>query len=109
MRLVNKSNFIMFEKRLELLHKLKEESFYVRMHAYEYIVGTGDKIIVIVLLEPNRNVVEVLRLERANNNDVKRIVATIKNLDPNVKVNVRFFGARLNSPNLNIYSNVKVK
>jgi len=98
MKLADKSIFAMFEKRLELLYKLKDNGFYVRMHAYEYIVGTGDRIVTIILLEPNRNVVEVLRLERASDRDIERVITTIKSLDPNVRVNIKFFGSEIELP-----------
>lgn len=91
MRPVDKSIFIMFEKRLKLLYKLKDSEFYVRMHAYEYLVGTKNRMIAIILLEPNKNIVEILQLERANDSDIKEIIAIIKSLDPSVKVNVKSF------------------
>jgi len=87
--MVRKSKFIMFSNRLKLLYKLKEKNFYVRMHAYEYIVGTGDKMVAIILLEPNKNSVDILKLKRSKGWEIKEIISTIKSLDPCVKIKTK--------------------
>jgi len=87
--MINKSRFVTLENRLKLLYRLKEDNFYVRMHAYEYIVGTGDRIVAIIFLEPSRNLAEVLQLERASKCDIERVVTAIKDLDPTIRVIVK--------------------
>ncbi len=72
-----------YAKRLELLWKLREYGFYVRMHAYEYLVGDGDRFHALILLEPGlkRALVKTLGEEEI----VKVIEKIIAGIDPNIR------------------------
>ncbi len=86
-----KSEFLKFEKRLELLYVLKNNGFYVRMHAYEYIVGYGDRLGCIIILEPSKNLVEIIKLpySRLNEKQIEHLIRLIKSIDKNVVVKLR--------------------
>lgn len=43
------------KSRLTLLHELKKRGFYVRWHAYEFLLGYEGKLIGALLLEPSRS------------------------------------------------------
>ncbi len=48
--------------RLKLLFSLRERGYYVRMHAYEYIIGNGEELIAILIVDPIKEKIEVLRI-----------------------------------------------
>ncbi|RLE70780.1 MAG: hypothetical protein DRJ43_01275 [Thermoprotei archaeon] len=69
--------------RLELLMKLRERGFYVRMHAFEYLIGDGNKFIAILLVDP-RGRIEMLELS----SEAVGVVQLIKTLLPEVEVRI---------------------
>lgn len=71
------------EGRLSLLQELKRRGFYVRMHAYEYLVGDEREFLYIILLEPHEGKATIIRLRRRAMN---RIVEAIKNVDPGIRI-----------------------
>lgn len=42
-------------KRLELVRELRRSNFYVRWHAYEFLLGYGGRLVGVLLLEPSRS------------------------------------------------------
>ena len=83
-----KSPFSLYAKRLELLWRLKKHGFYVRMHAYEYLIGDGDKFQALILLEPElkRAILKILNNSAGN---VKNIIEEILlDIDPRIRVEV---------------------
>ncbi|OYT25438.1 MAG: hypothetical protein B6U95_09335 [Thermofilum sp. ex4484_82] len=79
-----KSPFSRYGIRLELLHKLKEKGFYVRMHAYEYIIGDYKRFHAIVFLEPEKNYAFIKVL--GEKEVIKEIEELIVKLDPNIHI-----------------------
>ncbi len=71
------------EGRLSLLQELRRRGFYVRMHAYEYLVGDEREFLCIILLEPHQGEATVVRLRRRA---VNRIVEAIKSVDPGIHI-----------------------
>jgi len=71
--------------RWKLAKALREKGFYVRMHAYEYLVGDGRKLLAIVLLEPRLNKAYLYALDE----NIERIADTIKSIEPSVKIMIR--------------------
>jgi len=70
--------------RLRLLYLLKDSGFYVRMHAYEYVIGDGKRFIAIVLLEPSRRSATVIRLGE----NVEQVINVLRKVDPELSVKV---------------------
>ena len=66
-----------------LLRMLREEGYYVRMHAYEYLLADDEGFFAIILLEPSAGRV-VLALLRESN--VERVVGVLKKLDPKLNL-----------------------
>ncbi|HDH07391.1 MAG TPA: hypothetical protein ENF87_03375 [Thermoproteales archaeon] len=50
------------EKRLGLMYCLKEKDFYVRMHAYEYILGYNGRLCTLLFIDSLKYEVTVLIL-----------------------------------------------
>lgn len=76
-----------WENRIYLASKIRELGLYVRLHAYEYIIGDYSKFIAIIMLEPfmRKAVIRVIHHEEELLNS---IVSLILNMDPSVKVEV---------------------
>ena len=79
------SPLIMPGERLRLLRELRERGFYVRMHAYEYLVGDDRGFLSIIFLEPLERRATILRLRR-NAEAVDRIVRAITGVDPGIRI-----------------------
>ncbi|MDK2463875.1 MAG: hypothetical protein QI223_03750 [Candidatus Korarchaeota archaeon] len=77
------SPLIMPGERLRLLRELRERGFYVRMHAYEYLVGDNRGFLSIILLEPREGEATILRLRRMA---VNQIVEAITSVDPGIRI-----------------------
>ena len=75
--------------RLALLEALRGRGFYVRMHAYEYLIGDGAKLVALLLLEPWVSKGELIRLRGASEAVVKEIVSSVKEVDPGLRLVVR--------------------
>ena len=78
--------FKLYGIRLKLLYRLKREGFYVRMHAYEYLVGDNKGFLALIFLEPwaNRCLILPLRCDKK----MTMILKLIKKLDPAIKVEI---------------------
>ena len=83
------SKFALQENRLRLLRQLKKHGYFVRMHAYEYIVGDGEKFIAIILLEPYFNRAAILWLSRQNTRDKNKVLEIRRKIDENIKIETR--------------------
>jgi len=79
-----------YRNRLALMMRLKEKGFYVRMHAYEYIVARGGSFRAIILLEPWRGKVYIVKL----GSGVKEIVDIVREFDPSLDVEIVEPGSR---------------
>ncbi len=79
-----------YRNRLALMMRLKEKGFYVRMHAYEYIVARGGSFRAIILLEPWRGKVYIVKL----GSGVKEIVNIVREFDPSLDVEIVEPGSR---------------
>ncbi len=77
------SPLIMPGERLRLLRELRERGFYVRMHAYEYLVGDDRGFLSIILLEPHKGEATILRLRRKA---VNQIVEAVTSVDPGIRI-----------------------
>lgn len=45
-------SLVLRERRLKLMELLRKEGFYVRLHAYEYLLGYNHQLKGLLLLEP---------------------------------------------------------
>ncbi|MCD6403096.1 MAG: hypothetical protein J7K98_02080 [Candidatus Aenigmarchaeota archaeon] len=72
--------FESYEKRYAFLQLLKEKGFYVRMHAYEYLLGKDGKIVGVLLLEPANNRVEIFFSPILSSTERKRVEKEIRNV-----------------------------
>lgn len=73
-----------YDKRLELLEKLKRRGAYVRMHAYEYLIGNGSSFYAILLLEPwnGRAILKVLK----RGGLLEEIERAVLEIDPELRI-----------------------
>jgi hypothetical protein len=55
--------------RVRLAWMLRERGVYVRLHAYEYLLGFGGRILGVLLLEPSRGVASLYLSERSEASD----------------------------------------
>ena len=78
------SPYMSYEKRLELLEKLRERGAYVRMHAYEYLIGDGRSFYAILLLEPwnARALIKVLK----RGGLIEEIERAVLKIDPGLRI-----------------------
>ncbi len=83
-----KSPLSLYEKRLELLWELKKRGFYVRMHAYEYLIGDGDKFKALIFLEPELERAILKILDDSVVETRKAIEEVLFNIDPGIRVEV---------------------
>ncbi len=81
------------EKREELATKLREMGYYVRLHAYEYLVMWNGKILCTIYIFPLENTCIVNYNKEISGEKPKKkvyeIVNVIKTLDPNIKIMVK--------------------
>jgi len=77
-----------FDERIELLSYLKEKGFYVRMHAYEYLVGYGGKLLGIIFLDTINCRVEVFAVPGVEERMLRRLVEMLSSKYPDVGVEV---------------------
>lgn len=85
-----KSALASAEKRRELLYALLRGGFQARMHSYEYFIGRGE-FVSIVVLNPEWNLARI-RLIRWNLEKsieaAKEIEIVLKGLDPDIGIEV---------------------
>ncbi|RLE84441.1 MAG: hypothetical protein DRJ41_03110 [Thermoprotei archaeon] len=80
------SPFIKHEERLRLAYNIRKHGFYVRLHAYEYIVGDRTRFVAIVLLEPflGRAMVKIIN----NGENLNKIISSIKSIDSKINIEI---------------------
>ena len=78
--------FKLLENRLKLLFCLKESGFYVRMHAYEYLIGYNGKLIGLILLEPRFNRVILNFFEKIDTKILVSILTCIRKISPQINI-----------------------
>lgn len=76
--------FRLYTTRLRLLYRLKKEGFYVRMHAYEYLVGDEEGFLALIFLEPWTSRCFILPLRYSEK--INAILKLIEKLDPSIKI-----------------------
>lgn len=78
--------FKLYGTRLKLLYRLRREGFYVRMHAYEYLIGDNKGFLALIFLEPwaNRCLILPLRSDKK----IAMVLKLIKKLDPAIRVKI---------------------
>ncbi|QOJ79104.1 hypothetical protein IG193_01155 [Infirmifilum lucidum] len=72
--------------RLKLLLELRRRGLYVHMHAYEYILGYGGRIVGVVLLEPWRGTAELYAGEELPPEVLALLRGALREVDPHVKL-----------------------
>lgn len=80
------SKYQLFNERVKLYNDLKDRGFYVRMHAYEYIIGDYKKFKALILIEPFRNIVYVKVLDKNDEEAIKTIIQSIKSGDSQIRI-----------------------
>ena len=80
--------FASYDLRLELLRKIKKEGYYVRMHAYEYLIGDNKRFLCILFIEPILNRVEIFVVNKEFQH-IKRIKKIIREVCPTVMIFLR--------------------
>ncbi len=73
--------------RTYLASKIRELGLYVRLHAYEYIVGDYSKFIAIIMLEPFIEKV-IIKIINYDENLLNKIISLIRNIDPKIKIEI---------------------
>ena len=83
---------MLYQNRIKLARMLRRCGLYVRMHAYEYLLGFRSCIIGVLLIEP-WNEIAYVYLNETFNVPVKDIVATLssllKSIDPYINISIR--------------------
>lgn len=82
------------EGRLSLLQELRRRGFYVRMHAYEYLVADRTGFLAILLLEPSAGSATVVDL-RGSKGEISAIVDSVLAVDPQISIRMRRPGGHL--------------
>ncbi|MCD6563043.1 MAG: hypothetical protein J7K23_03875 [Thermoproteales archaeon] len=80
------SSYFLFERRINLHRCLKENGFYVRMHAYEYIVGDYKRFKAIIFIEPYYSRVFIKILDEKDQEAIKTIIQCIRVEDPGIEI-----------------------
>ncbi len=80
------SQYYFFEKRIELYNCFKSKGFYVRMHAYEYIIGDYKTFKAIVFIEPFYSRTYIKVLDKKDKEALKTIIDCIRSGDPQNKI-----------------------
>jgi len=86
------SPFLLYENRLKLLRLLRERGYYVRMHAYEYLVGNGKELVAIVILEPRLRKGLILGLSGSEPAEIGELRDLILSLDKGLELEIRLKG-----------------
>jgi hypothetical protein len=60
---------VVASNRVRLAWMLRERGVYVRLHAYEYLLGFEGRILGVLLLEPSRGVASLYLSERSEASD----------------------------------------
>lgn len=71
--------------KLRFSRLLKGRGFYVRMHAYEFLVGNYRNFVALVLVEPYKNRVLVRKLE-GTEEEISHIISAILDVEPLARV-----------------------
>ncbi len=77
------------DEREKLAYILREKGFYVRLHAYEYLVMFRNKILCSIYVHPAANlcIINYNKVTaKGNRNKLSDIIDAIKKLAPNIKV-----------------------
>ncbi len=77
------------DKREKLAFLLREKGFYVRLHAYEYLVMVRNKILCSIYVHPVANlcIINYNKITaKGNENKLNDIINAIKELAPNTEV-----------------------
>jgi len=81
------------EKREELAIMLRERGYYVRLHAYEYLIMSEGKILCSIYIFPLENTCVINYNKEISGEKSKEklyeIVSAIKTIDPEIKILIR--------------------
>jgi len=83
---------MLYRTRIKLAKMLKRYGLYVRMHAYEYLLGFRNHIIGVLLLEPWKGMAYIYLNDSFNvleENVVATLSSLLKSIDPNISVFVK--------------------
>ncbi len=72
--------------RLKLLLELRRRGLYVHMHAYEYILGYGGRIVGVMLLEPWKSTAELYVREELPPEVLALLRGALREVDPRVEL-----------------------
>ena len=87
----NFSPFKLLSKRLQLLRTLRERGYYVRLHAYEYLIGYENHFLAILFIEPNKRIAEFVICPpyKISKNLIRDLIKLVKEIDPYIKILIR--------------------
>jgi len=77
---------VLRKKRWELMELLKKEGFYVRLHAYEYLLGYNHRLKGLLLLEPFEGKALLKIFEKRNNEIVEKIKKCVYSIDKKIRL-----------------------
>jgi len=66
------------ENRVKMLIKLREMGFVARLHAYEYVIGNGKKIVGIFMLRPEKCILEIFPSPFSSKEEAMEIIRVFK-------------------------------
>lgn len=70
------------DNRIKILSKLRERRLVARLHAYEYVIGNGKKIIGVFILRPEKCILEVFVSPLSEIDEVTEIIHVFKESFP---------------------------
>ena len=82
--------FLSYACRCELAKKLKQNGFYVRMHAYDYLLGKNGRIIGVLTIEPTNDTVYLYFSPLLTLKETRKIEDEVRKILSKFSENVKF-------------------
>lgn len=77
---------VLRKKRWELMELLRKEGFYVRLHAYEYLLGYDKQLKGLLLLEPFEGNAFLKIFERKDDEIIEKIKKCVYSIDKKIRL-----------------------
>ena len=77
---------VLRKKRWELMELLRKEGFYVRLHAYEYLLGYDNQLKGLLLLEPFEGNAFLKIFEKKDDGVIEKIKKCVYSIDKKIRL-----------------------
>jgi len=77
---------VLRKKRWELMELLRKEGFYVRLHAYEYLLGYDNQLKGLLLLEPFEGNAFLKIFEKKDDEVIEKIKKCVYFIDKKIRL-----------------------